>query len=155
MQKSDDFASALAAADTEPRKRSAVRLGMNKYAPPFTVTNRGSGRVRRDTVLARNRHAARPFIGRTAIAQQRIRVVVQPAEVHVVTPGLLHELELTLQARVHAQEVNATRTSIVFQVQEHVAGLRTGQTLQQTRIEKRWSVDTSPPEESMRFSHAQ
>src|SRR6185503_7067897 len=31
------------------RNRSAARLGMNRYAPPFTVTKRGSAAVRSGT----------------------------------------------------------------------------------------------------------
>src|SRR5882762_5000354 len=47
---------------------------------------------------ARNRHMARGLIRSTVVAGDRILVVVQTAEMRIVAPCLLHELELALDA---------------------------------------------------------
>src|SRR4030095_3389692 len=106
------------------------------------------------TVLPRDGHSARR-VRRTWAACQRIDVVIQSSEARVVAPRLLDELELTLQAGVHAEEMHAARLAIVLQVRQRVeeAGIR--RLLQQAWIEERRSVGASAPEQPMRLGHAQ
>src|SRR5262245_18308377 len=47
---------------------------------------------------------------------QWIGGVLEAAEARVVAPGLLNELELTLQAGVHAEEMHPARLAIVLEV---------------------------------------
>ena len=92
------------------RKRRAVMLGMNRYAPAFTHDARqrsGSNRER----LSGNRHATRRLIRPGVVTENRILVVVEAREARVVAPGLLHELELTPDVRVDAEEMTCRRGS--------------------------------------------
>ena len=60
-----------------------------------------------------NGHPARRLIDSIVVSDNRILVVVQTAEARVVAPGLLHEFELTLDAGVDAEEMNAARLAVI------------------------------------------
>ena len=105
------------------------------YAPALTVRTAATGSCG-GAILLRNGHAARR-VRRTRAARQRIDVVVQPAETRVVAPGLLDELELTLQAGVHAEEMHAARLAIVLQVRQRLEEVGSSTMLPSTRGSKR------------------
>ena len=81
---------------------------MNRYAPPRTVTKRGSGAVRRvagrpGMTMTLGRRPA----PRIVVAGNRIAVVEQPAKGRVVYPHLLDKLKLALDAGVDTQKMHA------------------------------------------------
>ena len=56
------------------------------------------------------------------IAHDGILVIAQGVEARVVAPRLLHELELTPDVGVDAEEMHASRLPIVHQVEQRPAG---------------------------------
>ena len=60
------------------------------------------------------------------VADEWILVVRESAEVRVVAPGLLDELELAADAGIHAEEMNTACLSVVFERQDGVASAWTG-----------------------------
>ncbi len=103
--------------------------------------------------LLRNRHAARCLSGDRR-ACQRVHVVVQTAETRVVAPGLLHELELTFQAGVHAEEMHASRLTIVCNARAGSGAPHRSRHVEGRRVEQRRPVDAPAAEQPMRFGHA-
>ena len=71
-------------------------------------------RVALSDSLAGSGEAAPERLGR---ADQRVGVVVEPGELRVVQPGLLHELELAGDVPAQADEVEAARLAVVLGVE--------------------------------------
>ena len=98
---------------------------------------------------------ARRLIRSGVVADDRIRVVVEARKPRIVAPGLLHELELSLDARIDAEEVNASHVAVVGKLHQAPPAFLLRKVGEDRRVEQGRSEGSCATEQTMGLRHAE